>query len=348
MRVLVVKMSSLGDVVHTLPALTDAHRARPELRFNWLVEEGFAEIPGWHPAVERVVPVAIRRWRKTPLASWRSGEPSRCRATVRAAGYDLVIDAQGLIKSAWAARWARAPIAGLDRHSAREPLAALAYRQQVAVPREMHAVERTRQLFAAALGYDKPVTQGDYRLDHSRFPAVERGEAPRVVFLHGTTRADKHWPERYWRILAEQATSAGIEVFLPWGNATEEQRAQRTAAGLPGARVLPRLTLAGVAAQLLAADAVVAVDTGLAHLAAALDRPTIALYGPTRPALVGTYGRHQIHLVAGEQPAVTGQDDIEPRAMALLTPEHVWSELGTLLATTRLAGGGAAIGPTGH
>ena len=101
MRVLLVKTSSLGDVIHTLPALTDAQRAIPGIQFDWVVEEGFAEIPAWHPAVAQVIPVAIRRWRKHPLQTLRSGEWRRFKARLRETHYDLVIDAQGLLKSAW-------------------------------------------------------------------------------------------------------------------------------------------------------------------------------------------------------------------------------------------------------
>lgn len=336
MKVLVVKTSSLGDIVHTLPALTDAARARPELRFDWLVEEAFAEVPAWHPAVAQVIPLAIRRWRKQPLTSWRSGDVARCRRQLRDAGYDLVIDAQGLLKSAWVARWGQAPIAGLDRASVREPLAALAYHRTFPVPRAMHAVERTRLLFAQALGYAKPAATGDYDLSAKSFPAPMAGAAARIVFLHGTTRAAKHWPEPYWRDLCERAVTAGLEVALPWGNDDERARAQRIAAGLAGAVVLPRLRLAEIAAELAAAPAVVAVDTGLAHLAAALDRPTVALYGPTSPALVGTYGRHQHHLQASDQPAPTSLtgSPVEPPEMAGLTPATVWFTLQQRLFET--------------
>ena len=152
MKVLLVKTSSLGDVVHTLPALTDAQRAIPGIRFDWVVEEGFAEIPTWHPAVDQVIPVAIRRWRKSPWQTLRSGEWRRFKARLRETRYDLVIDAQGLLKSAWLTRYVKAPVAGLDRDSAREPLAARFYDRCYAVPREQHALERVRQLFAQALG----------------------------------------------------------------------------------------------------------------------------------------------------------------------------------------------------
>ncbi|RMS39539.1 Lipopolysaccharide heptosyltransferase I, partial [Pseudomonas coronafaciens pv. garcae] len=123
LRVLLIKTSSLGDVIHALPALTDAARALPGIRFDWVVEEGFAEIPGWHPAVDTVIPVAIRRWRKNLWQTVRSGEWRRFKQRVREQRYDLVIDAQGLFKSAWLTRYVDAPVAGLDRDSAREPLA---------------------------------------------------------------------------------------------------------------------------------------------------------------------------------------------------------------------------------
>src|SRR5690606_6912806 len=164
MRVLLIKTSSLGDVIHTLPALTDALEAIPGIRFDWVVEEGFAEIPVWHPAVAEVIPVAIRRWRKSPLKTLRSGEWQRFRQRLHKHSYDLVIDAQGLFKSAVLTLGLKVPVAGLDRRSAREPLASRFYDKRIAVPRDQHAVERVRQLFAQALGYRLPARVGDYGL----------------------------------------------------------------------------------------------------------------------------------------------------------------------------------------
>src|SRR6218665_2449357 len=121
MRVLLIKTSALGDVIHSLPALTDAARSIPGIQFDWVVEEGFAEIPAWHPAVAQVIPVAIRRWRRNILRTIGSGEWRRCKEQLREHRYDCVIDAQGLLKSAWLARQAGAPVTGLDPQSAREP-----------------------------------------------------------------------------------------------------------------------------------------------------------------------------------------------------------------------------------
>ncbi|QLF94145.1 lipopolysaccharide heptosyltransferase I [Pseudomonas sp. ABC1] len=328
MRVLLVKTSSLGDVVHTLPALTDAQRAIPGIRFDWVVEEGFAEIPAWHPAVGEVIPVAIRRWRKHPFDTWRNGEWRAFKARLRAQRYDLVIDAQGLLKSAWLTRYIQAPVAGLDAASAREPLAARFYDRRYNVPREQHALERVRQLFAQALGYVLPTTQADYGLDRDRLE-IPTGE-PYLLFLHGTTWASKHWPEADWRALAERMAQQGWAVRLPWGNAAEKARAERIAAGLERVEVLPRLNLAGVAGVIAGARACVAVDTGLGHLAAALDVPSISLYGPTLPGRVGAYGRGQVHLCASGPNA--GSGDRKKPCFDGLGVEQVATALQSLLA----------------
>jgi len=344
MRVLIVKTSSLGDVVHTLPALTDAAHAIPGIRFDWVVEEAFAEIPGWHPAVDTVIPVAIRRWRKQIWHTLRSGEWSQFKMQLSTNSYDLVIDAQGLVKSALLTRLVDAPRAGYDRNSIREPLAAWAYQRQFSVSRELHAVERIRHLFALALGYQKPPQRGNYGLAKAQF-ATNTSDLRRVMFLHGTTWPTKLWPLAYWQSLCKEVVAAGYQVTLPWGNAIERERAEAIAAVAHNTRVLPRSNLNALAIELANSSAVVAVDTGLGHLAAALDIPTISLYGPTLPTLVGAYGRNQVHLsTAGLLPALPADpvltdsralmNNVVPVAMAPLTPVLVWDSLRTLLASS--------------
>ncbi|MBF8726264.1 lipopolysaccharide heptosyltransferase I [Pseudomonas putida] len=346
MRVLIIKTSSLGDVIHTLPALTDAAHAIPGIRFDWVVEEGFAEIPSWHPAVDQVIPVATRRWRKHLWQTVRSGEWKAFKQRLRERQYDLVIDAQGLVKSAWLTRYVKAPVAGLDRYSAREGWASRFYDRRLSVAVGQHAVERVRQLFAMALAYDLPEGIGRYGLDLERLQLPPA--APYVVFLHGTTWATKHWPEAYWRELAERMGRRRLEVRLPWGNPAEKARAERIAQGLNNCQVLPKLNLAGVARVLAAAKACVAVDTGLGHLAAALDVPTLSLFGPTNPGLTGAYGRTQIHQ-ASDWPCAPclqkkctykpSAEDLRrydlnrewPLCFTRLNPEHVASRLSALL-----------------
>jgi len=329
-RVLLIKTSSLGDVIHTLPALTDAQRAIPGIQFDWVVEEGFAEIPAWHPAVVQVIPVAIRRWRRHLLQTLRSGEWRRFKARLRETRYDLVIDAQGLLKSAWLTRYVSAPVAGLDRESAREPLASRFYDRRYAIARDKHALERVRQLFAQVLGYTVPETMADYGLDRNQL--ATSGDQPYLLFLHGTTWPSKHWPEGNWRELAERMSEFGWSIRLPWGNAGEKARAERIAENLSSVSVLPKLNLGGIAKVVAGARACVAVDTGLGHLAAALDVPSISLYGPTLPGRVGAYGRSQVHLCASGPNA--GKGDRHKPCFDDLPAERVASELKALLRSS--------------
>ncbi|WNN44233.1 lipopolysaccharide heptosyltransferase RfaC [Winslowiella toletana] len=297
MQVLIVKTSSMGDVLHTLPALTDAMNAIPDIRFDWVVEEGFAQIPSWHPAVDRVLPVAIRRWRKHWFGSQQREERVLFKRELQLRTYDRVIDAQGLIKSAaLVTRLAKGEKHGYDSRSAREPFSSWWFDKRHEISKQQHAVERTRELFAKSLGYEKPQTNGDYAIA-AHFLAQPPVDAhPYLVFLHATTRDSKHWPEEHWRELIALMADSGLRIKLPWGAEHEHQRAQRLAEGFDFVDVLSKLTLEQVAKTLAGAKAVVSVDTGLSHLTAALDRPNITLYGPTDPGLIGGYGKNQFVL----------------------------------------------------
>lgn len=329
MRVLIVKTSSLGDLVHTFPAVTDAARAVPGIEFHWLVEEALQEVPAWHPAVTRVVPVALRRWRRQWTRAWRAGELGRFRRSMRQDGYDLVIDAQGLLKSALPARLAGAPVAGYDYGSIREPLASFFYHLRFAVSRELHAIERIRRLFSLALGYPRPETPPDYGL------AAAGGERDReLIFLHGTTWPSKHWPEDSWAELARLALAQGYRVRWPWYSAEERARAERLM-GKAGGELLPKLDLTDLRDRLARAVGVVGVDTGLAHVAAAVGVPAVTLYGPTRTGLTGASGPAQRNLVADYPCApclrrtcsLPEETRLYPPCFASLAPEKVWEAL---------------------
>ncbi|OED42821.1 lipopolysaccharide heptosyltransferase I [Endozoicomonas sp. (ex Bugula neritina AB1)] len=335
MKVLIVKTSSLGDVIHTLPALTDAAKAIPSIRFDWVVEENFAEIPSWHPAVDKVIPVAIRRWRKSLLRTWRSGEWSAFKKTLSSEKYDAIIDAQGLVKSAFLTRKAQGSTFGLDKDSAREPFASRFYDHPQTVSWDQHAVERIRQLFASSLGYTLPEHTGHFQLDKSHFDTGLIANTPYVVFLHGTTWPTKHWPENYWSNLAAKVNSSDFHVVLPWGNGRERVRAELIASTVDHATVLPKLSLAGVAGVITAAKAVVSVDTGLGHLTAALETPAVSLYGPTNPKKVGAYGANQIHLTLNDCPKDT-YPQTDPELFAPMTPDFVFQSLKRLLSPRSL------------
>lgn len=299
MRVLIVKTSSMGDVLHTLPSLTDAMRAIPGIRFDWVVEEGFAQIPTWHEAVDRVIPVAIRRWRKAWFSAPIKAERQAFRDAVRLQHYDAIIDAQGLVKSAaLVTRLGRGVKHGMDWQTAREPLASLFYNRRHHIAKDQHAVERIRELFAKSLCYAKPDAQGDYAIAQRFLLEGKDAQKPYFIFLHATTRDDKHWPESHWKALIQLLADQDIEIRLPWGAPHEEARAKRLAEGSANVTVLPRMSLENVARQLANAKQIVSVDTGLSHLSAALSRPNVTLYGPTDPGLIGGYGQNQHYLLS--------------------------------------------------
>ncbi len=284
-RILFVKTSSLGDVVHHCPAVSDAARARPEAQIDWVVEEPFAGVAAMHPAVRRVIPVAVRRWRRAlwDPAVW--AEIAEFRRALRGERYDTVIDSQSLVKSALLARLASGTRHGMDRASAREPLAARFYDVTHAVPRGLHAVERNRRLTASALGYALP-EKLDYGLKDSAKATAEINGAY-AVLLTMTSRADKLWPETRW---VELGRALAMPVVLPWGSEEERERAGRIGRGIDQAVVPKRMTLPELGSVFAHARAVVGLDTGLTHVAAALGAPTVGVYCGSDPALTGLYG----------------------------------------------------------
>lgn len=285
-KILLVRLSSMGDIIHNLPAVTDLAQAFPEARIDWVVEEGFQEIPRLHPAVSRVIPIAMRRWRKTPLATLCGNDLSRFAADLRTEQYDLILDSQGLVKSALVAKLARGPIAGYDRKSIREPAASIFYDQRFTVSRELHAIDRNRQLSAAALGYavSGPI---DYGLQAQELNLPWLPQQPYATLLTATSRADKEWPESSWQALGQRLVERGVTPVLPWGSASERARSERLAALIPNAICPPRLTLTEAATVLGGSRIVVGVDTGLAHLAAALATPVVAIFCASDPFKTG-------------------------------------------------------------
>ena len=364
MQVLLVKMSSLGDVVHALPAVTDA--ARAGVRFHWVVEEAFQAVPAAHPAVEKVLPIAWRRWRR---GLWRSrGEMKAFYKKLSGERYDLAIDSQGLVKSALAMKGARCrERVGFCRNSAREPVAARFYDRCVEVAREGHAVDRQRELFAKALDYGRDSSSDiDFGLGQDGtgqsgegtgsssgytgqsggdFPQSEGGQYPgrksaasRCVFLHGATWATKLYPEVMWIELARLARAAGLEVALPWGNSEERSRAERIARA-SGAALLPRLELGELIDEIRRARVAVGVDSGLTHLAGAVGVPTVVLYGSTSSKLTGCRGSGARNLQSEFACSPCGsrtcryrgpevrwrQAAVVPPCYGELDPERVWA-----------------------
>lgn len=305
-RILLVKTSSLGDVVHNLPVASDVSAAMPGAEIDWVVEEAFASLPAMHASVRRVIPAAVRRWRK---GFWRRETRTEVGAfleALRADRYDAVIDTQGLLKSALIARAARGRRYGLDWRASREPLSVL-YDRTFSVPREPHAVERNRSLAAQALGYS-PAGRVDYGIAAQKksFPWLARESY--AVLLHGSSAASKLWPEERWIAVGKNLVARGLAVVLPWGTDAERDRSARLAGGIPEGIVPPRIDVPDAAHLLAGARCVIGLDTGLTHLAGALGIATVGLYTATHVSRHGLYQcAHAVSLGAPGAPPVPAE-----------------------------------------
>jgi len=295
MRVLLFRMSSLGDIVHMLPAVIDAHNNIANLELTWVVEENFiplVELHPFYPQKIKILPIAMRRWRKNLIKTWQSRQWHDFKQQLQQDKYDVIIDAQGLIKTAILGKMAHGKLVGLNKECVRETLACRFYKQTYAVDKSTHISERNRSLVAAALGYAKEQTPVNYGF------ALNIAMQNHVTLLHGTTWPSKHYPEPYWRQVVEFLNDAHIQVKIPWGNQHEYERAMRLAQNLSYVEVLPKLSIPEVSQIIAASRLCLGLDSGLAHLAGALNVPCISLYGPTNPKLIGAYGQNQVHLCA--------------------------------------------------
>ncbi|MBI5925002.1 MAG: lipopolysaccharide heptosyltransferase I [Aquabacterium sp.] len=306
MRVLVVKTSSMGDVVHALPAISDMAAAIPGIEIDWLVEKGFAAMPAQHRAVRRVITLQWRKWRKslrTPetriaIRAWRQDMALQ--------RYDLIIDMQGLLKSAAFACFADGPRGGYDRHSIREPLASLLYQRKASVSRKLHAVDRCRNLCAQLLDYALPASPPDFGLQPAS-QAWTPGQGPFAVLIPCASRPEKLWPQADWVAAGLALRSRGWSVAVMWGS-PEEQRLAQAIADKIGGQVPPFLTVAQVSDTLAQAHIVVGLDTGMSHIAAAHGRPTVGIYCDHEPGLAGLTGSGPVRSLGGKGQVPNLQD----------------------------------------
>ena len=292
MKILIVKLSSLGDVVHAMPAVQDILRALPEAHIDWVVERGFAPLVQRCKGVRRVIESDLRRWRKAPFNQETRRAWRLFKAELQLEAYDAVIDVQGLTKSAlisWLARLSavgkRYGLANQTEGSSFEAPARWVAHQAITLPSHSHAVTRSRLLCAQALHYDLPVelsfgltAHPEHAQSESRPLAAGAGLLGTVALVHGTSRADKQWPLEHWRDLAQRLNESGFAVVLPHGGTAEQQTAQAIAQGLPHAMVWPMLSLDALTDALATCSGVIGVDSGLSHIAVALDLPHVQIY----------------------------------------------------------------------
>ena len=291
-KCLIVKTSSLGDVLHTLPALTEAKKHMPEVEFDWVVEKAFAEIPRWHSAVCDVLEVEVRKWRKNIFVYY--SEICAFKKKLKSKRYDYIIDAQGLLKSAWITKGARGVKYGLDKLSAREPAASFFYQHKVSVAKRHHAILRVKELFSKVFNYPV-IDEVDYGISYKWH---KQNAHKQVVFLHATTWLSKHWSLAHWQKLVKLLTKNDIKVLLPWGSDEEKFQAQKIAGDNKNVIILNKMSLTELAELFIQSDAIVSVDTGLSHLAAACNAPVIGIYGSTSAKLTGAIGKQVIHVAS--------------------------------------------------
>ena len=300
MRVLIIKTSSMGDVVHALPAISDMACAIPGIQIDWLVEKSFAAMPQQHRAVQRVITLQWRKWRKSLRTPETQAAIHSWRDEMRLHRYDLIIDLQGLLKSAFFACFAQGPRAGYDWDSIREPLASLFYSRKGHVARNLHAVDRCRQLVAQALNYPLPNTPPDFGLKSSADSWRPASTRPYAALIPCASRPEKLWPQQDWIAIGHQLRQQGMDVAVMWGSPEEDRRAQEIAQAVNGA-VPPFLTVAQVGDTLAHASLVIGLDTGMTHLAAAHGRPTLGIYCDHDPGLAGVTGPGQVISLGGKR-----------------------------------------------
>lgn len=291
MKILLVRMSSMGDLVHTLPAIEDLSLARDDIELHWLCEQSFADIARLHPFVKQIHTLQWRQWRKKIVSPETLSQIGSLKKALSSQRFDFVLDSQGLIKSAAFAKFAHRPIYGLDKHSAREPLASHFYRQKFFVERHRNAVWRNRKLFSQVFGYafdENKVVFGARLPESDLLPEMANATQGYHIALTATSADKKLWAEENWRTLFTlMHAEDGLSILLPFGNSAEKERADRIAHGLPFVRVCDKMTLLEAAALLANAQSIIGVDTGLLHLANAFNRPTIGIYTATDPAKTG-------------------------------------------------------------
>ncbi len=328
MNILIVRVSSLGDVVHNMPMVADLLRRYPGAQIDWVVEEAYAGLVRLNRGVRNVIPFALRRWRRNPFAARTWAEMRAFRQALRQQAYDLVFDTQGLFKTGLVMRMARlAPqgrrvgMANGTEGSGYEGISRLFHTMSVPIERHTHAVLRARLVAAAAGGYtvDQPADFDLQAPDAAQ--AAWLPKQPYAVFFHGTARAAKQWDPRHWVQLAQSLAARGLPVLLPWGSEQEKQAAERLAAQMPNARVLPKLPMLEAVALAQQAALVVGVDTGLTHIAAACNRPTVELYCDSpRWKTEGNWSPSIVNL--GDLGKPPGVAEVEAAVAFLLDPRH--------------------------
>ena len=295
MRILIIKTSSLGDVVHSLPIIEDIKINYPNSIIDWVTEENYTDIIKMHKGINKVIPVSIRSWRKKLFTVQTWLEITAFKKNIQSQYYDCVIDTQGLFKSGVITQLSRSiNKCGYDKKSAREPIASNFYHYCYSVGQNLHAVERNRMLAGRALNYDiakREIKYGIHPPDHSyKHEFINELPEKYILGFHGTSLDSKLWDINQWVELGKKLIENGYFLVLTWGNKLEKIRAEKISKQVGNAYVLPKVGISLLAVIIEKSHAVVGVDTGLLHLAVALNKPAIGIYIKTNSAITGLFG----------------------------------------------------------
>jgi heptosyltransferase I len=287
----------MGDLMHALPALTEAKEHFKEIEFDWVVDKSFSEVPKWHPAVNKIITTDHRNWKKQLLSPNSRKAFRSVIHEINSTNYDLVIDMQNNLKSAFVSFMCKHQVIGMDSKSVREYPAHLSYNKKISISKELHAITRQKILLSNALGYSTS-SSNDYGISDLEFKEPSFNLPNEYVTLvQNASWKTKQWSIPNWQLLVKHLDNSGIEMILPSGNEEEYQRALKISSFSEKAHVLRPLPLNQIAYIMKKAKFSVCSDTGLAHLSALVNTPSITLYGPTDTKLIGTEGKNQLHLV---------------------------------------------------
>ena len=320
MRVLIIKLTSMGDLMHALPALTDASKKIPNIEFDWVVDESFSEVPLWHPKVKSVITTNHRSWKKNFFSASLIKELRSIKSSLNNINYDAVIDMQNNLKSAALSFLINGNVHGLDKDSAREYPSHISYKFKYEVSKANHAILRQRQLLALSLNYEFDCKAMDYGIQKNKFEKPDFELPNKFIFLvHNASWPTKMWSISRWQEMVKIINSKGYKALLPSGSIEEFERAQEIASVSSDALAIQTQSLNKTAFIIDNASGSICSDTGLAHLSALLGKPSVTLYSVTDNKLIGTRGNNQTHITSPNS------------KMDGITPQKAWEELSVLI-----------------
>lgn len=288
----------MGDLMHALPALTEAKENIQDISFDWVVDKNFSSVPSWHPLVNNIITTDHRNWKKHLFSKQSRDSLKSSINQINSGNYDLVVDMQNNLKSAFISYLTKHDVVGMDAKSAREYPAHLSYSRKINIKKELHAIQRQKKLLGEALGYTSDENKVDYGVSYNDFTKPNINLPNKYcVLVQNASWVTKQWSVQNWQDLIKYLDEKNIPMLLPSGNLNEYERAKEICSISNKAEAIEIMPLNEIAYIIKNAEFCICSDTGLAHLSALTGTPSITLYGPTKTSLIGTYGKSQIHIV---------------------------------------------------